>query len=75
MDRRLPAWAFALIYTAISMATEIVPIVIFTLRIPAHNAIIAPIILTIPRFSRRAYRQSSAWHALLPDARSRNHRS
>lgn len=48
MDRRRPAWAFALIYTAISMATEIVLIVVFRLKIPADNAIIAPIILTIP---------------------------
>lgn len=43
-----PPWAFALIYTALSMATEIVLIVVFRLRIPQQNAIIAPIILTIP---------------------------
>src|ERR1035437_7832841 len=47
MHTRKP-WAFALIYTALSMATEIVPMVVFRLRIPQHNAIIAPLILTIP---------------------------
>lgn len=41
-------WAFALIYTALSMATEIVLMVVLRLRIPQHNAIIAPLILTIP---------------------------
>ena len=48
MTRKLPPWAFALIYTALSMATEIVLIVVFRLKIPEQNAIIAPIILTIP---------------------------
>jgi hypothetical protein len=47
MRTRKP-WAFALIYTALSMVTEILLIVIFRLRIPQHNAIIAPIILTVP---------------------------
>ena len=48
MNRKLPPWAFALIYTALSMATEILLLVVFRLKIPEHNFIIAPIILTIP---------------------------
>ena len=48
MHRRLSPWAFALVYTGLSLATEIVLIVIFRLKIPEHNAIIAPIILIIP---------------------------
>lgn len=48
MKTRKPAWAFALIYTALSMATEIVLIVVFRMKIPQDNGIIAPIILTLP---------------------------
>ena len=48
MNRKLPPWAFALIYTALSMATEILLIVVFRLKIPADNATIAPIILILP---------------------------
>ena len=48
MKTRKPPWAFALIYTALSMATEIVLIVVFRLKVPQNNAIIAPIILVIP---------------------------
>ena len=48
MNRKFPPWAFALVYTALSIATEMVLIVVFRLKIPEHNAIIAPIILTIP---------------------------
>lgn len=47
MQTRKP-WAFAIIYTTLSMATEIVLIVVFRLKVPQHNAIIAPIILTFP---------------------------
>lgn len=47
MNRKLPPWAFALIYTALSMATEIILIVVFRLKIPEQNAIIAPIILIL----------------------------
>ena len=45
---RKPPWLYAILYTALSMATEIVLIVVFRLKIPQHNAIIAPIILTLP---------------------------
>ena len=45
---RRPPWLYALLYTALSLATEIVLIVVFRLKIPQHNAIIAPIILTVP---------------------------
>lgn len=48
MPNMKPPWAFALIYTALSMATEIVLIVIFRMKIPQDNGIIAPIILTLP---------------------------
>lgn len=48
MNRKLSPWAFALVYTALSMATEIVLIVVFRLKIPQHNAIIAPVILILP---------------------------
>lgn len=48
MGKRRPPWLFAVIYTAISMVTEIILIVVFRLKIPEDNVIIAPIILTIP---------------------------
>jgi hypothetical protein len=39
---------FAVIYTLVSLATEIVLLVVFRLKIPQHNFIIAPIVLTVP---------------------------
>ena len=48
MNSKRSAWAFALIYTALSLGTEIILLVVFRLKIPQHNAIIAPIILTLP---------------------------
>ena len=45
--RRKP-WAFAIIYMAVSMAVEAGLIVIGRLRVPEDNAVIAPIIMTIP---------------------------
>lgn len=48
MTRKLPPWAFALIYTALSMGAEIILIVVFRLQVPHDNAIIAPIILILP---------------------------
>jgi len=45
---RWSPWLFAIVYTALSMATEIVLIVVFRLKIPQHNAVIAPIILSGP---------------------------
>jgi hypothetical protein len=48
MTPRWPPWLYAVVYTALSMATEIVLIVVFRLKIPQHNSIIAPIILTLP---------------------------
>lgn len=41
-------WAFAVIYVAISMAIEIVLIVVVGLRVPQDNRVIAPILLTVP---------------------------
>lgn len=43
-----PAWLYAILYTALSMAVEIVLIAGFRLKIPQDNAIVAPIILTVP---------------------------
>jgi hypothetical protein len=48
MTPRWPPWLYAVVYTALSLATEIVLIVVFRLKIPLHNTIIAPIILTLP---------------------------
>ena len=48
MNKKRPAWVFVLIYTALSMGTEIILLVVFRLKIPQHNSIIAPIIQTIP---------------------------
>lgn len=42
------ALAFAIVYMGLSIACEIVLMVIFRLRVPQDNRIIAPIILTIP---------------------------
>jgi hypothetical protein len=46
VDRR--PWAFAILYTGLSLGVEIVLIVVFRLKVPENNAIIAPIILTMP---------------------------
>lgn len=47
MPRRLPLWAFALVYTAVSIGTE-VALIVGGLEVPRDNAVIAPIILTLP---------------------------
>jgi hypothetical protein len=39
-------WVFAVLYMAVSMAMEIVLIVIVGLRVPRDNKVIAPILLT-----------------------------
>jgi hypothetical protein len=44
----MPVWLYALLYTLVSMATEIALMVVFRLKVPRDNFIIAPIILTIP---------------------------
>lgn len=41
-------WSFAVLYMAISMATEIFLIVVARLRVPEDNRVIAPILLTVP---------------------------
>ncbi len=46
--RKMPVWLYAILYTAVSMATEIALMVVFRLKVPRDNVIIAPIILTIP---------------------------
>jgi hypothetical protein len=40
-------WVFAVLYMAVSMAMEIILIVIIGLRVPRDNKVIAPIILTL----------------------------
>jgi len=45
--RRKP-WALAIIYAAVSLAVEAGLIVVGRLRVPEDNAVIAPIVLTIP---------------------------
>ncbi len=45
--RRKP-WALAIIYTGVSLAVEAGLIIVGGLRVPHDNAVIAPIILTVP---------------------------
>lgn len=45
---RKKPWALAIIYTAVSLAVEAGLIVVGGLRVPQDNAVIAPIVLTIP---------------------------
>ncbi len=46
IDRR--PWAFAILYTGLSLAVEIVLLVVFRLQIPQDNAVISPVVLTVP---------------------------
>jgi hypothetical protein len=48
MPFRQTAGGYAVVYTTVSLATEIILIVGFGLRVPQDNARIAPIILTVP---------------------------
>ena len=41
-------WSFAALYTAMSLAVEIVLIVVVGLKVPEDNAVIAPVVLTVP---------------------------
>jgi hypothetical protein len=41
-------WSFAAVYTGVSLAVEAVLIVIGRLKVPENNAVIAPIVLTVP---------------------------
>jgi len=45
--RRKP-WAMAIIYVAVSLAVEAALMVVGHLKVPQHNAILAPVVLTIP---------------------------
>lgn len=45
--RRKP-WALAIIYTVVSLAVEAALMVVGHLKVPQHNAILAPVVLTIP---------------------------
>ncbi len=48
MTIRRKAWAFAIIYLALSLGFEASLIIFGGLRVPEDNATIAPLILTIP---------------------------
>jgi hypothetical protein len=48
MTIKRKAWVFAVVYTLLSLATEAGLMILIGLKIPQDNAIIAPIILTIP---------------------------
>jgi len=48
MSRREKPWALALVYVAFSLAVEAALMVIGRLRVPRDNAILAPIVLTVP---------------------------
>jgi hypothetical protein len=48
MTLRKNPWTFAVLYMAISMATEIILIVVVGLRVPRDNRSIAPVLLTVP---------------------------
>jgi hypothetical protein len=41
-------WAFAVLYVAVSLLVEAALIVVGRLRVPEHNAILAPVVLTVP---------------------------
>jgi len=41
-------WAMAIIYVAVSLAVEAALMVVGHLKVPQHNAILAPVVLTIP---------------------------
>ena len=42
------SWFFAVVYTVLSLAVEIVLLVVGRLQIPRDNALIAPVVLTLP---------------------------
>lgn len=41
-------WAMALIYVVVSLVVEAALMVVGHLKVPQHNAILAPVVLTIP---------------------------
>ena len=41
-------WVFALAYVGLSLGTEIVLMVVFGLKVPQDNALLAPIVLLLP---------------------------
>ncbi len=48
MNRWRRACVFAVTYTGLSLAVEIVVMVVGRLQVPRDNAIVAPIVLTVP---------------------------
>ena len=48
MAIRQQPWAVALIYTGVSLGVEAALLVIGGLRVPRDNAILAPVVLTLP---------------------------
>jgi hypothetical protein len=47
MTRR-SIWAFALVYTIVSIAVEMFLIIVVGLRVPQNNLVIAPVLLVVP---------------------------
>jgi hypothetical protein len=48
MSRREKPWVLALVYVALSLAVEAALMVVGRLRVPQDNAILAPVVLTVP---------------------------
>jgi hypothetical protein len=43
-----PAWHYAVLYVAVSLITEITLLTIGRLRIPQDNAVLGPVVLSVP---------------------------
>jgi hypothetical protein len=48
-------WSFAALYTGVSLAVEAVLIVIGRLKVPENNAVLVPIVLTVPPLLAAAF--------------------
>ena len=48
-------WSFAALYTGVSLAVEAVLIVIGRLKVPENNAVLAPVVLTVPPLLAAAF--------------------
>ncbi|MBU4460729.1 MAG: hypothetical protein KJ579_09185 [Verrucomicrobia bacterium] len=48
MNRMHKPWVLALVYVALSLAVEAALMIVGRLRVPQDNAILAPVVLTVP---------------------------
>jgi hypothetical protein len=48
-------WSFAVLYTAVSLTVEAILIVVARLKVPEDNALIAPVVLTVPPMLAAAF--------------------